>query len=360
MAGPGDNSGEERTETATAFRREEFRKQGTVAMSRELLSSIIFLAAGLGLYFIGPTFKQQFGLMGEQFFSFKYGLDITKAELLVLRVDLLRYWAWMAVPLLMILLVAGVVGSVAQVGFYVSWEPMTPNWDRINPVSGFQRLFSMKGAVEAVKALIKLSIVCIVIYLFVRKETGGAGSLLAMPIGQSLGLTISSMGKLFSMLVFSLLALSILDYGFQRYQLEQQMKMTRSEAKEEFKLREGDPLIKSRIRGIQRRMANRRMMEDVPEADVVVTNPTHLAVALKYDAESMSAPKVVAKGAGVIAQKIKEIARFHQIPCVENKPLARTLFKNLDINDYIPRELYKAVAEVLAYVYRLKGRLTHG
>jgi flagellar biosynthesis protein FlhB len=134
------------------------------------------------------------------------------------------------------------------------------------------------------------------------------------------------------------------------------MKMTKREAKEEFRLREGDPLIKARIKTLQRRIASRRMMEDVPKADVIVTNPTHLAVALKYDPGSMSAPKVIAKGAGVIAQKIRELARQHRVPIVENKPLARTLFKEIDIGGFVPRELYKAVAQVLSYVYRLKGR----
>ena len=181
------------------------------------------------------------------------------------------------------------------------------------------------------------------------------GELFHKDLGQQSVWTMKECLIVFFSVVGSLSIIGILDVVYQRFQLERSMRMTRREAKDEFKLREGDPLIKSRIRALQRRIASRRMMEAVPKADVVVTNPTHLAVALQYVASEMPAPKVVAKGAGVVAEKIREVARTHDVPIVENKPLARTLFRELDINDFIPRELYKAVAEVLAYVYRLRG-----
>jgi flagellar biosynthetic protein FlhB len=268
----------------------------------------------------------------------------------------------MVVPTFLVAMIVGLVACAAQVGLYLTWEPLTPNWDRINPVNGFQRLFSGKGAMEGVKALLKLAIVTLVVWSFLNSHVNEAPLFFSKNLNESNALTLSLLSKLFFSILFSLSVLSILDYAYQRWQLEKQMKTTRREAKEEFKLREGDPLIKNRIKAIQRRIASRRMMEAVPKADVIVTNPTHIAVALKYDSDSMHAPRVLAKGAGVIAQKIKEVARFNRVPVVENKPLARTLFKQLDIGEYIPRELYKAVAEVLAYVYRLRGlqKVAHG
>jgi flagellar biosynthesis protein FlhB len=355
-----EQSGEERTETATSYRREEFRKQGSVAMSRELLSVVMMIAVGLSMYAFVSTFYKQFSLMSQHFFKFEHGTELGRDEVLEMRTDIAKYWGWMSVPVMLVTFVTGLLASVAQVGMYVTFDPLTPNWERINPIKGFGRLFSAQGLVEAVKAFLKIGVVVLVVYYFIKSQAPMAGNYLSLSLPESTSLTLTSLGRLFLTLAFSLLVLSILDYAFQKYQLEKQMKMTKREAKDEFKLREGDPLIKSRIRSVQRRLASRRMMDAVPKADVVVTNPTHLAVALKYDPAEMHAPKVVAKGAGVIAQKIKEIARFHRIPCVENKPLARALFKELDINDYIPRDLYKAVAQVLAYVYRLRRLATAG
>lgn len=355
-----DASQDEKTESPSQFRREEFRKQGTVALSREILSVVVLLSAGLTLYAAGNLYQREFGLLADQFFKISRDRLIDRNNLMDLRFEILKHWSWMVLPVCGVVTVTGLIACVAQVGFYVSWEPVSMNWDRLNPVQGFKRMFSMRGVVEAIKAFLKFLLVCVVVYFFLKKQAPGAGNLMSIEIHQSVPLMLSSTLKLMFLLVGSLMVLSGLDYAFQRYQLEKQMMMTKSEAKEEFKLREGDPLIKSRIKQIQRRMARRRMMEEVPKADVIVTNPTHLAVALRYDSNAMGAPRVIAKGAGVIAQKIKEVARFHHVPVVENKPLARTIFKTLDIGEYIPRELYKAVAEVLAYVYRLKGRVMNG
>jgi flagellar biosynthesis protein FlhB len=351
-----EKSNEERTEQATQFRREEFRKQGTVALSRELLSIAILIGSGAALWLVSRNIFSEFGLLSQKYFSFAPFSELNREEFLDLRVGLAKSFGWMAVPVLMTSVVMAFLASAAQVGWYVTFEPLNPNWDRVNPFAGFKRLFSSRGAMEAVKALLKMAIVSLIVWSFLKGEASGAAHYFSRDLAEATSLTLSTVGKFFFTIVISLSLISILDYAFQRYQLEQQMKMTKREAKEEFKLREGDPLIKSRIRSIQRRLASRRMMDQVPKADVVVTNPTHFAVALKYDAEKMHAPRVVAKGAGVIALKIKEIARFHHIPTVENKPLARNLYKTLDVGEYVPRELYKAVAEVLAYVYRLRNR----
>jgi flagellar biosynthesis protein FlhB len=351
-----EKSNDERTEQATQFRREEFRKQGTVALSRELLSVTILIGTGAALWMASRNIYSEFGLLSNQFFRFAPFADLGKERVLELGFDVAKSFSWMSLPVLMAALVVAFLVSAAQVGWYITFEPLNPNWDRINPVAGFQRLFSSRGAMEAVKALLKMGIIGFIVWSYLKGEASSAGHYYSRELAEGMTLTLTTVGKFFFTIVLSLSILSILDYAFQRYQLEKQMKMTKREAKEEFKLREGDPLIKSRIRSIQRRMANRRMMDQVPKADVVITNPTHFAVALKYDSEKMHAPRVIAKGAGVIALKIKEIARFHHIPTVENKPLARNLFKTLDVGDYVPRELYKAVAEVLAYVYRLRNR----
>ncbi len=349
-----EKSTEDRTEAATSFRREEFRNQGTVAMSRELLSVAVMMAVGLSLYSMASIFLREFQAMAHKFFGFTKP-DFTRDSFLDLRVDMFHHWGWMALPVMGVTVAAGFFACVAQVGFHITTEPLSPNWDRLNPINGFKKIFSWQGTVEGLKAGIKLVVVGLIVYNFVKGQAPGIGNYLSMTLPEGVNLTLNTVGKFFFTILFALLFMAALDYGFQRFQLEKQMRMTKREAKEEFKLREGDPLIKSRIRSIQRRMASRRMMDAVPKADVIVTNPTHLAVALKYDADTMAAPKVVAKGAGVIAQKMKEIARFHRIPVVENKPLARAIYKEIEINQYVPRELYKAVAEVLAYVYRLKG-----
>jgi len=350
-----EGNDEERTESPSQYRREEFRRQGTVAMSRELLSVIMLLAVGAAIYFAGATMLQNFGGLTQIFFKFQPGLGLEKAQLLDLRAPVLRALAWMVLPIFGVAVVSGIVACAAQVGFFVTWEPLTPKWERLDPVAGFQRVFSGKGAIEGVKAILKMLLGGSVVWWFFRGQAEGISLLYQKGVGEGTEILFVLVRKLFFSLVGAFSVIAALDYLYQRFQLEKQMKMTRREAKEEFKLREGDPLIKQRIRSIQRRMASRRMMEAVPKADVVVTNPTHLAVALKYDTETMSAPRVVAKGAGEIAKKIRELARKSGVPLVENKPLARTMYKELEIGQSIPKELYKAVAEVLAYVYRLRG-----
>lgn len=356
MPPPYDNNpAEERTEAATQFRREEFRRKGNVAISRELISILLLTAGGCALFLATRSGVTEFTKMSESFFRFSRISPYEKSDIFLLGFQLFKSFMWMVLPLIGVTWIVGVGACVAQVGFHIATEPLSPNWDRLNPVVGFQRLFSSFGMIEAAKALVKVSVAFIVLWFFVRSEGEIVGRLFQGGVGEISVATMISLAKIFFSVIGALSFIALVDYAYQRIQFERSIRMTRREAKEEFKLREGDPLIKSRIRSIQRRIASRRMMENVPKSDVVVTNPTRLAVALRYDAAQMHAPKVVAKGAGFIAEKIKEVARFHLVPIVENKPLARTLYKELEVNDFIPKELYKAVAEVLAYVYRLKG-----
>ncbi len=349
-----DDSNDERTETATPYRREEFRKQGTVAVSREVLSVLMMGAVAFAIYGSSQSLLKQFSSLAGQYFGFFMRGEFEKTQLLEMRWGVFKSLTWMVFPILFTAMVAGIVSSVAQVGFYFTTEPLAPKWDRINPINGFGRMFSSQGLVEVFKALIKIAIASWVVWKFLKAQTPGVSVLYQKNTLEITTFILGSIGKLLVSLLLFLAVVAGLDYFFQKFQLEKKMKMTRREAKEEFKLREGDPLIKSRIKSIQRKIASRRMMESVPKSTVIVTNPTHLAVALQYES-GMQAPKVVAKGAGFVAEKIKEIARANRIPIVENKPLARNMFKNIAIGQFIPRDLYKAVAEVLSYVYKLRG-----
>lgn len=356
MPGMFDENDEDRTESASAHRREEFRKQGTVALSREVLSVALLLSVGFAFQFGLTHFTQDFGDLTHTFFQFDRVTAISREQVSQSLMTALTWWGRAVTPFFAMALVGGIVAAAAQVGWYLTWEPLQPNFERINPLNNVQKLLSWQGAMEGAKSLLKLGLGVLVAYSFFRGQLPNAALYFQKNTQENTVLLLSTVGKLFFSLVLSFAVIAILDYVYQRYQLEQQMKVSKREAKEEFKMREGDPLIKSRIRGVQRRIARRRMMEAVPKADVIVTNPTHFAVALYYDLEDGPAPKVVAKGMDHLALRIREVAKQHGVPIVENKPLARALYKEVEIGHFIPRELFKAVAQVLSYVYRLKGR----
>ena len=258
-------------------------------------------------------------------------------------------------PILLLFWVISFLSSVIQVGFLVNEEALQIKWERLDPIQGIRRIMSLRSFVEGLKACFKFVFIASVVVMVAQSEIGKVPFLIYSSMGQIFqylnGITFKVIGGV-SLLMFVLAAL---DYLFQRWDLEQKMKMTKQEVKEELKAREGDPLIKARIRRMQKEMLNKKMLAEVPKSDVVVTNPTHIAVALKYT-ESMLAPVVVAKGMGWLAEKVKSLAKENQIPVIENKPLARTMYKTLKIGQMIPKELYSAVAEILSYVYKLKKK----
>lgn len=355
MAAPNsDPNQEERTEAPTQLRREEFRKQGAVALSREVISVLIIAGGTLAISGSGNHFVEQFRVLGHRFFEFQTIEPLQAAEVVELLSSGIQTWFWVVLPVFSVVMVLSVVGCAAQVGFHLSWEPLSPRWDRLDPIAGVQRIFSINGFVEALKSLAKMLLGACIVYFFLKSAMSGVGDAFRQDVPQIAGLFQSQLVRVVFSLLGAFVVLAAADYGFQRYRLENQMKMSRRELRDEFKLREGDPLIRSRIRNAQRKIAQRRMMDAVPKADVIVTNPTHISVALKYEAEEMTAPKIVAMGADHLAMKIREIAKKHGVPLVENRSLARTLYAELDVGQYIPKNLYKAVAEVLAYVYRLK------
>lgn len=354
-----ERSREDLTEEASPYRIEEFRRKGIVSQSRELSGVIALLAAGITLY----TYSSQIGNQLTDFMREVFKTDIASRldlagthSLNSTLVKALKILILTALPVCLISFLLGIAGSFMQIGSIFSWEPITPDPEKINPIKGFQRLFSLRQVLDALRISFKMLVISLVSYFMIKAEVFKAPLLLLSEPATVLS-AYGQVGKsLFLALLGILLFFSGIDFMIQRWEFSKNIRMTKQEAKQELKEREGDPQIKARIRSVQREIARRRMMQAVKKADVVVTNPTHLAVAIVYDKEKMFAPKVVAKGADFIAQKIKQIATDASVPLVENVPLARALYKSVKVGQSIPRALYQAVAEVLAYVFRLKNR----
>jgi flagellar biosynthetic protein FlhB len=263
-------------------------------------------------------------------------------------------------PLFAAIFITAILSNIMQVGFMISGESIIPKLSKIDPIKGFGRLFSKQSFMELMKSLLKLTIVGGIAFLTIKGEMKHFALLGDMEVNSIFVYILKIFFKIFIRCSLAMIVLVIIDYAFQKWEFENRIKMTKQEVKEEFKKSEGDPMIKSRIKRIQMDMARKRMMQAVPEADVVITNPTHLAVALKYDSSSMTAPKVIAKGSRKIAEKIKDVASEHGIPVLENKELARNLYSLVEVGQEIPPALYQVIAELLAYIYRLKSNYTQG
>ena len=350
------DSDAERSEAATEQRREDFRKRGQVAQTKELGSVLTLLSVALMMWFLGRFLLMQVSeLIATSLTSFVV-TAAREGDYVPAVIFGAKKAFFIGGPIVAILMMIPIAATTLQVGLLYNEEALQFDLNRINPLEGFKRLLSIKAIVEGMKSIAKIIVVSIVVYFVVRSQVLQIPSLINMDIGQLLKFT----GELTVRLMFAvgvfMAILAASDYFFQRWDLEKQMRMTKQEVKEEHKSREGDPMIKARIRRIQREMANKRMMADVPKADVIITNPTHIACAIQYDPKNMIAPKLLAKGADLMAEKIREIARANNIPIVENKPLARTIFKTMKIGHAIPRELFTAVAQVLSYVYKLKRK----
>jgi len=346
----------DKTEQPTPKRLEDARKKGNVAKSMEINSAFILLSGTLTLFFISGYMFQNFSLFIKHVFgnlmSYQFGMDSVRPY----AVSLIWISIKLIAPLLLAIMVIGILANIGQVGFLFTLEPVIPNPEKINPIKGFQRIFSMRSLEELIKGILKIAIISYVMYLVIKGHYDDYFLLMDQGTGQ----IISFMMKLiFQMAIKASLILLILaaaDFAFQKWNYLKDMRMTKQEVKEELKEYEGDPQVRGRIRSLQREMSRKRMMADVPKADVVITNPTHYAVALKYEPDGMEAPRVLAKGSRKLALKIKEIARESGVPIVEDPPLARALFKSTEVGMEIPVDLFQSVAEVLAYIYRLKGK----
>lgn len=350
-----EQNSDDKTEKATPKKQEETRKKGEVAKSREI-PSVAVLLAGLATFTIfGSYISDSVLLIMKTGFSNITIQDFTVVDFVQFAQRIVRQFLLTLAPLLVAIFLAAVFSNVLQVGFLLSGEPIKPKFSKLNPMKGFGRMFSKQSLMEAVKSILKLTIVSVIAYAAIKEEMKNALVLGDMPIISIISYTSYVTFKIFLKCTLAMVVLAIIDYAFQKWEFENKNKMSKQEIKDENKRTDGDPQIKARIRSIQMEMARKRMMQDVPDADVVITNPTHLAVALKYDS-TMAVPKLLAKGAGKIAERIKALAKDHDIPVVENKELARNLYQWVEIGQEIPPTLFQAVAEILAYIYKLKGR----
>lgn len=350
-----DDSGE-KTEDPSQHRIDEARKKGDVASSKEL-NSVLILAGSFSVLIISTLYI--FELLSE-YIEWLYSLEITKAYTEELGKQILTKTFVVGgkaiLPVFATSMILGIVAQVGQIGILYSPEVLGLKFDRINPQSGFKRIFSKKSIVEVIKGLFKFSIVLGITYFIISANMQTFVGFLHTEAAEAL-----SFGKVFAfkLAMSILMGLGIValgDFAWEKYSYKEKLKMTKQQVKEEHKEQEGSPEIKQKIRAIQREMASKRMLADVPKADVIITNPTHISIVVRYDGETMVAPEIIGKGQDHLAMKIREIAKEHDIPIVENVPLARALYKTVKVGEGVPRSLYKAVAEILAFVYKIKAR----
>ncbi len=355
-----DGPGGEKTEPATAKKLREAREDGKVAKSRELTAAfdliVLFLVLKIFISLVGNGFLEVFYSVYNQMSDFVSINAVNLSEqavtslIFMVVVQMLK----IVTPFFIFGFAITLLVSILQVGWKVSLKPMQPKADRFNPINGFKRLFSKDSVFELFKSILKLAVIVYVAYSSIKDHKNDIFVLYDIPLNQALALCGDVIINAGLKISFVYLIVGLADFVYQKFRFSEDMKMTKQEVKDEYKNTEGNPEIKGRQRQRMREASRRRMMQDVPRADVVITNPTHLAVAIKYEPEVNRAPIVLAKGEDYMAQKIREAAAEHHIRIVENKPLARMLYANVDIGGEIPPELYQAVAEILAMVYNTK------
>ncbi len=358
-----DGPGGEKTEQATPKKLRDARKEGQVAKSKEL-------GLGIGLLVMFLMLKFWVGILGSQFmelFSYVYNRIPEYTNMVAGQISIPDYMLifrnTMLEMLLMMLpfagaaLVAGVIIEIYQVKWKPTTKPLKPKLSKMNPINGFKKFFSMNSLIELLKAVLKIGLIIWVAYSTLKNEWSDLFILYEMPIEQAIALMGDIVINLGIKISLIYLIIAAADLFYQKWKFKEDMKMTKQEVKDEYKQAEGDPKIKGKIRQRMMQASQRRMMQDLPKADVVITNPTHFAVAIKYDADLYDAPYVVAKGSDHLAAKIKEVAKENKVEIVENKPLARMLYYNVELGSVIPPELYKAVADILAMVYKMQGKI---
>ncbi len=358
-----DGPGGEKTEEPTAKKKTDARKDGNVANSNEVnnAASLLIFFILIAVYYddmadrIMGIFRNVYSQIPEYIVMYDGYVPVRSMETMVgqILVNVLI----ISMPFMLLAVIVGLICNIAQVGWQITTKPLQPKFSKLNPVKGMKNLFSTKKIFELVKSLLKLILLFTVIYTYVA----GLDESIYLLYDISLGQSIKTMGTILVNLGIRIAAWYILiaaaDVVYTRYKHHEDLKMTKQEVKDEYKNTEGDPQIKSKQRQRMMEASRRRMMQQLPQADVVITNPTHYAVAILYEADKYEAPRVIAKGEDYLAQRIKEIARENDIEIVENKPLARMLYATVEVGEFVPPELYKAVAEVLAFVYHLKGKV---
>jgi flagellar biosynthetic protein FlhB len=349
-----ENEQEERTEQPTPKRLEEARKKGQVPRSTELSAAAVILTVGGGLHFLGGYMGGRLNGLMSSSLTLTREQSVDESLMFATMTTQAAHALLACAPILGLTMVAALVAPMLLGGWNLSFEALAPDFTRLNPLSGFGRMFSTRSGVDLAKAFAKFILLALVAILILRQKSGELMGLGLEPTRIAIAHAISLTGYAFLMLAGTLGLIAAVDVPWQLFQHNKQQRMTRQEVREEMKESEGSPEIKGRIRSMQREVARRRMMQEVPKADVVIVNPTHFAVALKYDEKRMRAPLVVAKGADVVAARIRAIATDSLVPIFEAPPLARALFKSVEIGGEIPATLYVAVAQVLTYIYQLK------
>lgn len=346
----------QKTEEPTAKRLEEARKKGQVALSREVNNWIMLLAATILLGTAAPAMMAGLGHHLKTYIEHAHELPQVPGGFEVLGKGFWNILGLMTLPLLA-LMAAAFLGPFIQTGPLFAPETIKPDISKISPFKGVERLFSRRSLMEFVKGILKISLITLVGVLLLRPFFGQADHMVGLSMGQLLDEMQELIVRLMIGVLVVLAILAIADLLYQRNEHYKKMRMTKQELKDEYKQSEGDPQIKARLRQLRAERARARMMQAVPQADVVITNPTHFSIALKYKPEEMDAPVCVAKGVDAVALRIRELAKEHNIVIYENPPLARVLYDTVEIDEVIPAEHYKAVAEVISYVFKLKGRL---
>ncbi|AOZ94236.1 flagellar biosynthesis protein FlhB [Paenibacillus crassostreae] len=346
----------EKSEKATPKKRGDARKKGQVSKSTELSGSITLLSAFICLLIFGGYFKERIVFLYTDIFINRLTTEITINNVMMMFREYGIQILLLLAPLFLVLIVMALISSIMQVGFLLTGEPLKMQFSKLSPIKGFQNIFSMRSLVEFAKSILKMIVIGYLVYTTLWGKKVEIASLSEINIDNILIFMVDLTMDLGIKIAIALLILAVFDFIYQRYEHEKGLKMSKQDIKDEYKKMEGDPLVKGKIKERQRRMAMQRMMQEIPNADVIITNPTHFAIALKYDASEMEAPTIIAKGQDYVALRIREIAKEHGIITMENKPLARALYKRAEIGDSIPADLFQAVAEVLAYVYKLKGK----
>lgn len=347
----------EKTEKATPKKRQDSKKKGQVAKSQDVNTSINLITLFSVLLLMGPfMYNHLFALMRKYLQDFTV-TDFSEESMQVILIEILMEMGLILGPVFVAAVVAGVLANVMQIGFMFSTESIQFKLEKLDPIKGFKRIFSMRAIVELLKSILKISFVGFVAFYVLWNRMEEIMILSQISVADAMATLADITIKVGYYAAVALLFIALLDYMYQKYDFEKNIRMSKQDIKDEYKNSEGDPLIKSKIKQKQRQMAAQRMMQEVPNADVVITNPTHFAIALKYDESKAEAPFVVAKGVDFVAQKIKYIAKENDVVMVENRPLARSLYDQAEVGQAIPEEFFKAVAEILAFVYKTKGKL---
>lgn len=347
---------DDKTEEATPHKLSDSKKKGQVAKSKEVSSAIVLLTSTIILLTLGEYAINSLKGNIVEFITNYLNLELNVSSVQSIIVTILWRFAIVFLPMVVPIMIMGVGANLLQTGYINSTDPIKPKLSKLNPISGFKKIFSMRTVMELFKDVAIITVVGTVGYKFLKNNFRKVLSMNSLKFPVIITTFLKLAAEVFFRITIIMLSISIIDFVYQKYQFKKDMKMSKQEVKEEFKQMEGDPQIKGKIKQKQREMATSRMMQSVPDASVVITNPTHIAIALRYKDGQDTAPILLAKGSGHIAIKIKEIAKEEEIPIIENKPLARLIFKEVEIENEIPSEMYQAVAEILALVYKLKKR----